>query len=952
MQDVFSLDALRLYCATGWPLFPCSSNTKAPLTPHGFKDATCDWSQIERWAEQHPGCAWGTATADNRGVFDVDAKYNGLAEWQRLVAAHGEPPPTPRARTGGGGLHYWFKWPSGSGCKKPAPWCDCKRLGGYVVVPPSRINAPEHEGRAYVWEVRPWDVSLAEAPAWLIAYCGGSKPQASAKASTNADPWTVRAGGDDLVSAPGAEPGRRRPTLCRLVGIHLARKDSESSIWAMAAAWAKRCTPPLEPEEWEPHVRRLIAKEEAKQEARAEARAEAERRTPLSPPSGVTITEVYGDGLGVEPSGKNSGKELIPGSAAVGGSASELIPSFHFFPDAGGGGDSASELIPSFHFFPDAGGGGDGVSSDWPVLSADAYHGLFGDMLRAVEPETEADPVGILLGWLTCFGNAVGRGAWVQVGGDQHYPALYAAQVGLTSDAKGVCWGAVKWPFLKADPHWTSACILHGVGSGEGLIEQVRDESRTLKINGKGVAEEQVIPGAADKRCLLRLDELAVCFKAQRREGSTLGERLLTAWGGEPIHIPNRSGNGLKASGYSISAFADTQPGTLKRMLSGSGLEEVNGWLNRFLWVAVRSVRDLPDGGDVAVLEPFLPRLVEALAFGKQAGELKRDAEADALWREVYSSLKRSADTVPHTHRARPYVVRLSLLYALADKADAIRLPHLKAALAVWDYCRASAARLFGGATAVAPAQPDPLWLTLYNRIAQSPGISRSELLRSVREPAEQVGEALALLKVRGLAHCREAKPDGRGRPAECWYPGPGPDGGGGGESISEDTPSPPLPGEQDGAGAGKEFPEGINSVEPLADGGAGKEFPEGINSPPAQPPELIPSFHFFPGPEPCGGGPVEQGGGEGGVIRPADAFAPASAPPPDVQLYHYVGEGCDPSVYHLDGADVPEEYRGRPLADLPRPYLEALASDPAVSWYITSRIAREVKRATPLANG
>ena len=71
---------------------------------------------------------------------------------------------------------------------------------------------------------------------------------------------------------------------------------------------------------------------------------------------------------------------------------------------------------------------------------------------------------------------------------------------------------------------------------------------------------------------------------------------------------------------------------------------------------------------------------------------MRRDQDAAALWKEHYGELKRSGDSVPHTDRARPYVVRLSMLYALADRSAVIGADHLRAALAVWDYCRASAA--------------------------------------------------------------------------------------------------------------------------------------------------------------------------------------------------------------------------------------------------------------------
>ena len=38
-----------------------------------------------------------------------------------------------------------------------------------------------------------------------------------------------------------------------------------------------------------------------------------------------------------------------------------------------------------------------------------AYYGLAGDVVRAIAPHSEADPLALLLQYLTAFGNAVGN---------------------------------------------------------------------------------------------------------------------------------------------------------------------------------------------------------------------------------------------------------------------------------------------------------------------------------------------------------------------------------------------------------------------------------------------------------------------------------------------------------------------------------------------------------------
>jgi hypothetical protein len=50
----------------------------------------------------------------------------------------------------------------------------------------------------------------------------------------------------------------------------------------------------------------------------------------------------------------------------------------------------------------------------------------------------------------------------------------------------------------------------------------------------------------------------------------------------------------------------------------------------------------------------------------------------------------------PAAQHSRQSVLRISALYAAPDCSSIIQLPHLQAALALWDYCSDSAASLFG----------------------------------------------------------------------------------------------------------------------------------------------------------------------------------------------------------------------------------------------------------------
>ena len=106
-----NLEAALRYAASGLPVFPCGAN-KAPLTPHGFKDATIDKPKIRQWWKQWPNALIGMPTGRTSGlvVLDVDMDAaegkDGAASLREYLAHCGaELPKTRCVLTPRGGRH-------------------------------------------------------------------------------------------------------------------------------------------------------------------------------------------------------------------------------------------------------------------------------------------------------------------------------------------------------------------------------------------------------------------------------------------------------------------------------------------------------------------------------------------------------------------------------------------------------------------------------------------------------------------------------------------------------------------------------------------------------------------------------------------------------------------------------------------------------------------------------
>ena len=135
-------EAALTFATAGVPVFPCIPNGKAPLTRHGFLDATTHLDQVLAWWQRYPRANIGTPTgAPGHDVLDVDVRANGsgFSALRRLREAGLTSGWDSAVRTPSGGLHLYFAGSAQPCGSVPAAHIDFRGQGGYVLVPPSRI---------------------------------------------------------------------------------------------------------------------------------------------------------------------------------------------------------------------------------------------------------------------------------------------------------------------------------------------------------------------------------------------------------------------------------------------------------------------------------------------------------------------------------------------------------------------------------------------------------------------------------------------------------------------------------------------------------------------------------------------------------------------------------------------------------------------------------------------
>ena len=319
----------------------------------------------------------------------------------------------------------------------------------------------------------------------------------------------------------------------------------------------------------------------------------------------------------------------------------------------------------------------------WPLLDPQALHGIASDVVRLLEPHTEADPVALLLTFVVAFGNAAGPRPHAVVGAAQHPARLFAVLVGETARGrKGQSWHDVCSVMGRADLEWLEASRVSGLGSGEGLIAKLRDTDENAHL--------------PYKTAFVTESEFARLLAIFYRQGNTASAVIRDSWDSGRLQVQTRR-DPLIANNAHVSIIAHITADEIRKCLTET--EVANGLVNRFLVACERRSKRLPSGGNLDFTNVIRVggRVREALDFARTSEVMRRTSEAESMWADIYNTLPDEPGILGAlTARAEAQMLRLSVAYALLDQSRSIDVAHVQAARALWEYCAASALHVFG----------------------------------------------------------------------------------------------------------------------------------------------------------------------------------------------------------------------------------------------------------------
>jgi hypothetical protein len=388
------------------------------------------------------------------------------------------------------------------------------------------------------------------------------------------------------------------------------------------------------------------------------------------------------------------------------------------------------------------------------ITAQPAFYGIAGEIVRTLEPGSEADPYGLLMTTLVRSAVLLNDHAFVPVdAGGRQYARLYSLIVGRSARArKGTAEAAIGNLFSQAFSDFEGS-VRKGLSSGEGL-------AAALQCSDTGIAP--------DPRLLVVEEEFARVLAMASREGNILSSTLRELWDGGRIATMTRT-NPIDVPRAHVCMSCHITSEELKVRLRS--VDASNGFLNRFLVLHVSRSKRLANGGGIPeeTMGLLASKWREAVKKGADIrGPVRRDQQAAELWEQWYNAVD---DEVFGTYgqmvaRSEAHVTRLALIYALLDGSNIIRVEHQLAAFDLWEHCELSISILWPRGASTGMLECDVI-LEAINK--SEAGISRATIsnLFSRHKSASELDAFLTILLGRNLI-C-EVKSNTAGRPQKIY---------------------------------------------------------------------------------------------------------------------------------------------------------------------------------------
>lgn len=222
------LDAALQYNALGWSIVKLAPGRKKPT--QGWERWQTERQSVEDLRAMFRGAPRAnigiiTGAVSGLVVVDVDTYHGGSAD--------DLPPTGVIARTGRGGLQYFYRHPGHPVDNRTAvrPGIDVRGDGGYALVAPSDTTGnPDNDGEGgpYTWEAfRPDE--LGDAPGWAVT----REEATTDEDEPEQEKWVSK------LLLEGAPPGKRNDSLVRLAGYFAKKGFPQDVALVQLQTWAE-----------------------------------------------------------------------------------------------------------------------------------------------------------------------------------------------------------------------------------------------------------------------------------------------------------------------------------------------------------------------------------------------------------------------------------------------------------------------------------------------------------------------------------------------------------------------------------------------------------------------------------------------------------------------------------------------------------------------------------------